>query len=119
MRKKNFIINPFRVDGDTSYITLAWKTGEFVLDALIDTEDLYKVVSFARWRPVWNRYTRSYYVVGSRGGVSYYLHRFLMDPPDDQVVDHTNHVTHDNRKGNLKVCSYSENQRNKRAPHSF
>ncbi len=47
------------------------------------------------------------------------LHRFLMGlkPNDPHVVDHKNHDTLDNRYSNLRVCTRSENQRNRRKPH--
>lgn len=42
-----------------------------------------------------------------------YLHRFIMSPTDDMVVDHINHDTTDTRKCNLRVCTQQENTRNK------
>lgn len=42
-----------------------------------------------------------------------YLHRFIMSPTDNMVVDHINHDTTDNRKCNLRVCTQQENTRNK------
>ena len=43
-----------------------------------------------------------------------YLHRILMNPPDDKMVDHINGNKLDNRKSNLRVCSNQENQMNTR-----
>ena len=42
------------------------------------------------------------------------LHRFLMNPSDDMVVDHINHNRLDNRKQNLRLCTQGENLRNKK-----
>ena len=40
------------------------------------------------------------------------LHRYIMNPSDDMVVDHINHDTLDNRKNNLRVCTKKENSWN-------
>ena len=37
------------------------------------------------------------------------LHRFLLNPSDDKVVDHINHNILDNRRCNLRICSHQEN----------
>lgn len=37
------------------------------------------------------------------------LHRFLMSPAPNQVVDHINHIPQDNRKNNLRICTQREN----------
>lgn len=42
------------------------------------------------------------------------LHRFLLCAPDGVEVDHINHDLLDNRRSNLRLCSRSENQSNKR-----
>ena len=40
------------------------------------------------------------------------LHRYIMNCPEDMVVDHINHNTLDNRKENLRICTKKQNERN-------
>jgi hypothetical protein len=40
------------------------------------------------------------------------LHRFIMNPPDNMVVDHINHNPLDNRKENLRICTQQQNNMN-------
>ncbi len=42
------------------------------------------------------------------------IHRLIMDPKPDLVVDHINHDGLDNRRANLRVCTKRENCLNKR-----
>lgn len=44
------------------------------------------------------------------------LHRFLLDAPDDQEVDHINGDGLDNRKQNLRLVSHARNMMNRRLP---
>lgn len=40
------------------------------------------------------------------------LHRLILNPENDQQVDHINHIRWDNRKCNLRICTNQENTRN-------
>jgi len=44
----------------------------------------------------------------------YYLHRILMHPPTAMEIDHINRNGTDNRRGNLRLASKSENAMNRR-----
>jgi hypothetical protein len=41
-----------------------------------------------------------------------YMHRYIMDFPDDMVVDHLSWNRLDNRVNNLRICTVAENNRN-------
>jgi len=43
-----------------------------------------------------------------------YLSRLIMDEPKGMLVDHVNGDTMDNRRSNLRICSKSENGRNRK-----
>lgn len=83
--------------------------------ALIDDNDLQKV-SVSRWWAKWNEKTQSYYAMRhpKDGEKHIYMHRLIMDTPDDRLCDHANHNTLDNRKENLRNCTRSQNQMNRK-----
>ena len=43
-----------------------------------------------------------------------YLHRFVMNPPKNKVVDHINRDTLDNRRSNLRICTIQQNLQNQK-----
>jgi hypothetical protein len=81
--------------------------GDYALVSEEDYEDL------SRWR--WRRNPGGY---AQRGGtvdgkqVTVYMHRYIMKPGEWQTVDHINRNRLDNRRSNLRVCTYSENCEN-------
>lgn len=84
--------------------------------ALIDADDFASVSAY-KWcviempeRPV----TMWYAITATPGNnkKKIYLHRFIMDAPKGTVVDHINGDTLDNRRSNLRVCTYSQNNCN-------
>ena len=72
--------------------------------ALIDLDDVDKVKDY-KWG------LKSNYVYN--GTNKLYLHKLIMDCPEDMVVDHINHDTLDNRKENLRVCTQQQNCMNR------
>lgn len=78
--------------------------------SLIDQEDLEKVSSYT-WMV---NYNGSNNIVETTKKPRQSLSRMIMDAPNDKLVDHINGNTLDNRKENLRLCSYEENSRNTR-----
>lgn len=70
------------------------------------------------WASKFNWYTAGDYVyreVYQDGKPSFiYLHREIMDAPDDMEVDHQNHNTSDYQRSNLRLCTRSQNLMNQR-----
>lgn len=56
----------------------------------------------------------TYYVRFNLNGKKIYLHRWIMNCPQDKVVDHINHNPLDNRKCNLRIVTERENLMNKK-----
>jgi hypothetical protein len=81
-----------------------WASGKPVL---LDPAD-YPLASQYRW------WIREGYVVGRIEGRDVRLHRFLLEPPAQMVVDHIDGDPLNNRRSNLRVCRTEENLRNRR-----
>lgn len=78
--------------------------------AFVDDEDFERVSQF-KWRASWNSSTKSFYARSS-GGI--FMSRFIVNCPSDKTVDHKSHVTLDNQKHNLRICTQGENNQNSR-----
>ena len=83
--------------------------------AIVDDEDYERVLTqnwFFDGRYIvanpWNKTTKKQDHI--------YLHRFILDTPKGMVTDHINNNPLDNRKSNLRTCSWSENARNRTKP---
>lgn len=83
-------------------------------EILIDDED-YDKVSKYNWHLGKNR--KNIYVIRNKRDkdkrIVESLHRYLMGHPENKIVDHINGNTLDNRKENLRICTNTENTRNK------
>lgn len=98
--------NEYHICGEVTYIDLYDKYGEVIAQAIIDTEDLDKV-KYIKWR----RSSSGYAMNTSRyRGSSKYMSREILQT--DQMVDHKNHNTLDNRKCNLRIVTKSQNMMN-------
>ena len=103
------------------YAILKVRRKDFILDVLIDVEDVDKIKKYT-WNALLDKTLQipSYYIYNrynskSKGKGVIKLHRLIMDCPKDKVIDHINHNTLDNRKCNLKICTHFENQQNLRS----
>jgi len=76
------------------------------LFTVIDTSDYDKVSKYT-WSANKNNYATT-----TIDGSTTLLHRLLIKPPVNMVVDHIDGDRLDNRKTNLRVCTQSENLRN-------
>lgn len=96
--------NDYEVQED--YVIMYTSKGE---PFFVDLEDFWKVKDIC-----WHK-NNSGYLLSYQGGKTTYLHRLVMDCPDDLEVDHRygSETKHDNRKYNLRICTRSENARNK------
>jgi len=83
--------------------------------ALIDDED-YELVSQYKWHVSRRGKHKLYASTGIKAGskkTKVDMHRLIINAPKGQQVDHKNGNGLDNRKENLRVCTRSQNQRNR------
>jgi hypothetical protein len=88
--------------------------------ALVDFTDAEEVLKYT-WRA--HKGYLTFYATASIGGTTVRMHRMLLGlgrcaSLKDDVTDHVNGNGLDNRKSNLRVCSSSQNARNRRRSHS-
>lgn len=75
--------------------------------ALVSDEDYEKVKNY-----YWNNGNRQVITNINKKTVS--LHRFIMKPKKNEIVDHINFNYFDNRRENLRICTKAENVRHQR-----
>ena len=95
--------NEVIIHNDYAEIILRNRNYEYVGSALIDIEDISKVENYK-----WHLNHRGY-VSSGHGENTRLLHRVIIECPEDKIVDHINHDKLNNKKNNLRACSYSEN----------
>lgn len=59
----------------------------------------------------WYKRNDSGYIYNMKNRI--YLHRFIMNCKDEEIIDHINRNKLDNRKENLRVCTISKNNHNR------
>lgn len=109
--------NRYEVLGDTTIIFATGQKREYAI--LVDTGDLEKILTYPY---TWHLNVKGdcIYAKGfsgvRKGKTNYQLnfHRWLLDCKGEDVVDHINHNTLDNRRCNLRIITRSENQQNRK-----
>lgn len=101
--KRRESTSKFTVIGDI--LTVTTKSGEVFL---ADSEDVELLSKYS-----WCKSKKGYAVANIKGKVTK-MHRFIMGVSNPEViVDHKNRDRHDNRKSNLRICTTTENARNR------
>ncbi|CDQ22586.1 HNH endonuclease [Halobacillus karajensis] len=109
--------NAYYVEGDYAFIILPNEV-HGVFEAKIDIEDLELVKGYpGKWLCNRNVNTGTSYCCGYYKEKTIGLHRWILKPPEGKEVDHINHDTLDNSKGNLRVVTHAENQQNKKGAY--
>lgn len=111
--QKEYIEN-FLKDIEEKYKTSYENKGDYIICTtskddkfIIDVDDYEKIKDYT-WR-----ISNNGYVVTTRNRKVILLHRLIMNPKGNLIVDHINHNKKDNRKNNLRICSMSNNNMNK------
>ena len=93
------------------FILLIISKNEERYEILIDIDDYDKINQYS-----WCISHDGYIVGHLENKKQVKLHRYIMNCPDELVVDHINHNKLDNRKSNLRVATVQENSMNQRKP---
>lgn len=105
--------NNYEIRGDVSAIFINTRIGE-VHEFIVDTSELPSILSHPyAWTLTGSG--KMYAGAPNKGGGSktIRLHRFIMNPPDDMMIDHINGDTKDNRRCNLREVTSAQNQQNR------
>jgi len=121
--KKGF--NKYEIRGKSTVMFFKNRKGQ-EFESLIDTDDLDRLIKLDwHWNIEWANYgtdaskcyirTSTYlgYKDGKPKYKTYKLHRVIMNAKFKETIDHINHDTLDNRKGNLRVVEVKDNTKNR------
>ena len=106
-KKNNSRPNDYEIQED--YVIMYTNQGDMFL---IDLDDFERVVKIA-WRK-----TKSGYFRGKYNGKTIQLQRFILNAPDNIIVDHRNHDKSNNRKYNLRQATVSQNAMNRKVAYT-
>lgn len=88
---------------------------------IVDDEDYPTLVKKRWWYHFGNTTKDNGYAFSKVDGNPYKnitMHRFIVQPPIGFIVDHVNGNHLDNRRSNLRICNFRQNQQNKKISKS-
>ncbi len=94
-----------RDDNNNAIIPIYNKNKEFINNIIVDDDKWHDLTKY-------NWCSRRNYIQGIINGKNVLLHRYLLNAPDDKLVDHINGNTFDNRLCNLRLVTNAENNYN-------
>lgn len=95
--------NEIKIYNDFAIIVLYDKKSNPIAETIIDIEDIDRIKNF-RWCKDYNGYAKN--------SNQKYLHRIIMNE-SILFIDHINGNKLDNRKSNLRICSNTDNLKNR------
>lgn len=112
MRAK-YTPNTYTVKDDVVYLELGDKI------STIDFQDLEEVLTYRWYVSCARKETatqKAYFrAISTTYGKSVFLHRLLMKAGEGEIIDHVDQNPLNNRRSNLRFCTASMNQRNRKA----
>ncbi len=83
------------------------KKKEKVSECIVDDDKYYELIK-SKW------YLSLGYIKTHMNNTTVFIHRYLMNPKQNEIVDHINNNPLDNRISNLRICTSSENSHNRK-----
>jgi len=102
--------NNYRTEGDVTYIECHSKGNS--VEVLISTSDLPRADEYPLKWCIKDSGDGHFYCFGVKDKKVYYLHRWIMNPSQNNVIDHINNNGLDNRRENLREVTPSVNSLN-------
>lgn len=115
-------MNKYRFEGNTGFIDISNKNGNF---SIVFDKDDYRRIKNIPWYIRKDKHTKDLYYAsgvigygcnlnGERLSFNVPMHRLIMSFPENTPIDHKNHNGLDNRKENLRETTNSHNNANTR-----
>lgn len=111
IRGTSRFINMYELNGPDSAIVITNNKTGTITRVYFDEADFDKIKDFS-WFPHHDPKKPDHLIYVFNNKLQR-LHRVIMDPPKDMVVDHINGDTLDNRRSNLRICTVATNNRNR------
>ena len=115
IRRPNRVPNNSRIEQERAVIELTTQQGFVQCEAIIDLDDLQRVLDYGRWWKSSKPNSLTLYASsdGKKETGRVKMHRFIMQAQGKLQIDHINGNGLDNRRSNLRFVTDTENQQNR------